>query len=372
MEKEILFTFNLTYYNGSEVDTEQNKSFHIFSGILSFMCTIPNLISIIIILFKKNVNSFYKRIQIILCISYIGIEIKYYPIIINIDKIYKIFYFIQFSVSYTFLVLSNYYQFIHSYIAYKLFTSPNDLSTKCNIFFIYFFPLILLIFSIILVVFNYKLTLYFDFIAYPNHLDENRIYDIVAKIFGVCRIGFFLLNIIYIFKLLRKIKQVLTFTINIDKKFANKKYKIYKNKLIWYIIAMVFVMHPYLLKKPIAAYLDLEDKEDILHNYPFSYYYHGIEILSGLIYWYIYIYNKNIIRRILIVFCCKKERDYLNEFIEEKKMYEESVKTILSAEQTFDMSTYNISSNITSINKTEQKNDVDDFKVESLIDDETL
>ena len=232
--------------------------------------------------------------------------------------------------------------------------------------------MILLIFSIILVVFNYKLTLYFDFIAYPNHLDENRIYDIVAKIFGVCRIGFFLLNIIYIFKLLRKIKQVLTFTINIDKKFANKKYKIYKNKLIWYIIAMVFVMHPYLLKKPIAAYLDLEDKEDILHNYPFSYYYHGIEILSGLIYWYIYIYNKNIIRRILIVFCCKKERDYLNEFIEEKKMYEESVKTILSAEQTFDMSTYNISSNITSINKTEQKNDVDDFKVESLIDDETL
>ena len=375
MKYDVFLELNLTYYKRNETDNEQdnnNKLFQMFSGILSIICTIPNLISIIIILFKKNVNTLYKIIQIKLCISFIGIEMKYYPIIIN-DEIYKIYYFFQNSISYSFLILSNYYQFIHSYIAYKLFTSPDDLSKKINKCFIYIFPLMLLIFLNIIVLFYYKLIVYFGFIAYPDYLDKEYelLYRIVEIISVFCRMAFFTLNIIFIVKLLKKIKLMLKKSVNIDKTFPLEKYKIYKKKLILYIISMLFIIHPYLLRYLFAAYYKFKYKNEVFQNYSFSYYFHGIEILSGLIYWLIYIYNKNLVRRILILFCCKKEEDYLNKFIEEKKIYEENVQNIFYGDKAPNRSEYNIASNVASYN-TEEYN-IDDFKVESLNDDdETL
>ena len=110
----------------------------------------------------------------------------------------------------------------------------------------------------------------------------------------------------------------------IDYKFAKAKYKIYRNKLILYLVSMIIVILPYILRFVVEKYCHLQ-KGEALKNYIFSYYFHGTESLSGLIYWFIYIYNKFLFKRFLILFHCKKEADYFNEFAEEKKIYEESV-----------------------------------------------
>jgi hypothetical protein len=128
---------------------------------------------------------------------------------------------------------------------------------------------------------------------------------------------------------LKKINQVISQANNIDNNFTNKKFYVYKNKLIWYIIGMIIIMHPYLLRYPVEYFNNLSPGE-ALHNYKFSIYFHGVESLSGLIYWIIYIYNKLLIRRFMIIFCCKKEEEYTYEFIEEKLIYEQSAEEIIS------------------------------------------
>ena len=159
-------------------------------------------------------------------------------------------------------------------------------------------------------------------------------------------------------------------TIAIDIQFAKKKYKIYKRKLKLYIGGMLFVLHPYLVRY-IWKYFDIE--QELLNNDIFSYYYHGIESISALIFWLTYIFNRNLIRRFLIMFCCKKESDYLNEFIEEKKIYEESVKTILTsnANQSYNLSLLNTSSNLCENKNNNSKNEIIDIITDSL-EDETL
>ena len=92
---------------------------------------------------------------------------------------------------------------------------------------------------------------------------------------------------------------------------------------------MGIVMHPFLLRVPVEKYSHLK-KGMALQNYTFSFYFHGIECLSGLIYWIIYVYSKNLIRRFIILFCHKREEEYLYAFIEEKKLYEENSVEILN------------------------------------------
>ena len=135
----------------------------------------------------------------------------------------------------------------------------------------------------------------------------------------VLRLIFFFTNIIYLKKLLNEIKKVLIMVDKIDLKFAKEKYKIYRKKLILYFFTMIIVIHPYIIR----LIKEVRKKEDAISHFYFSLYFHGIEGLSGLIYWFIYIYNKFLIKRFLILFHCKREVEYFNEFIEEKKIYEE-------------------------------------------------
>ena len=358
MENNYNLKINITkFYN--RTDDGKILAINFFFGIFSLITTLLSIISIFIIIFQKGKKNIRQKIQIMLCFSFIGIEIRFYPIYWENE----LYFYILNCISLSFIVLSNYFQFIYSYIAYKLFISPDDLSSKYNKFIIYFFPLILFIFLIIIMTIrDTNLELYFSFIVFLK-----RSYNSII-IFGVCRLSFFVLNIIYIGKLLKRIKYISINSISIDKKFAETKYSIYKDILIKYIIGMSIVAIPYMLKDIMEHFYP--EKDPLNNNNFFAFFFFGIECLSGLIYWIIYIYNKNLLRRFLIIFCCKNESNYVDNFIEEKKYYEESAKMILTASTCTDMTM------LTSVNEEEYKKefkvDSQENVVESLTDDETL
>ena len=123
------YSFSLKINRANETTVEKNFKFEMFITIFSIISAIPNIISIFIICFQKE-KKLRQKIQIMLCISFIGIEIRFFPIISN-DTYYKV----RYSIGYSFIVISNYYQLIYSYIAYKLFGSANDLSKINNYIF---------------------------------------------------------------------------------------------------------------------------------------------------------------------------------------------------------------------------------------------
>ena len=73
----------------------------------------------------------------------------------------------------------------------------------------------------------------------------------------------------------------------------------------------------------------------------------------------------------LIVFCFKKESDYINDFIEEKRIYEDSVKSIITSSQTIDLSSLTSSINEEE-NKKQIKEEPEEHIPESFTEDETL
>ena len=306
--KLIITKDNFTSYDNKE-------KFQIYSGVLFTISTIPIFMSIIIIIFQKGKMKLQKYIQLMLCFTFLGIELKYLPLKIHLD----LYYYFQNGISYACIIIATYFQLIYSVIAYKLFTCPDDLSKPYNIFFIYIFPIILFIFLVMCANFNLNLVLYYDFLAYSKDNYKPTRHELPKKIMDVLRLIFFFTNIIYLKKLLNEIKKVLIMVDKIDLKFAKEKYKIYRKKLILYFFTMIIVIHPYIIR----LIKEVRKKEDAISHFYFSLYFHGIEGLSGLIYWFIYIYNKFLIKRFLILFHCKREVEYFNEFIEEKKIYEE-------------------------------------------------
>ena len=359
-----LIFLNISEYKNTT--SEQNTKFQIYSGILSTISIIPNFITILIFAFQKGKLNLQERIQLILCIWFIGIEIRFIPIKGN-NK----YFFFQSCVSFSSIIIATYYQFIYSYIAYKLFTSPKDLLTKSSKFFIYFFPFILFFILSCFINFFSNLTLYFEFIAYPENPESGITNQLSKRVSHVFRITFFLLNCFYIIKLLKKINHVLKGVNNINNNFTNKKFYIYKNKLIWYILGMLIVMHPYLLRYPVEHFNNLNSGE-ALHNYIFSIYFHGFESLSGLIYWIIYIFNKLLIKRFMINLCCTIEEDYTNEFIEEKIIHELSAEEIQSEKSNkyMSMSLLSFDNNEKEVEPRESLGN--SSKEESFIDDENL
>ena len=363
MENYYKFYVNITEYNGN-FSKLQIHVFESFSSICSLTITLINLISIVIICFQKGKFNIIRKIQLFLCITFIGIEIRFYPIRWNNQN----FYIIQNGACFSFIIISNYYQYIYSFIAYKLFTAPDDLLSKYSIFKIYYFPFILLI------IINFFLNtdgLKFIF-KFRSYSDLSYISKVLL---GIFRAIFFILNIVYICLLMKKIKKISNIAIPVDKTFAQKKYAIYKSVLTWYIIGMFIVVMPYILLYSFQFFMksknEKENEKLLLKNYYFSFFFLGIECMSGFIYWVIYIYNRNLIRRLLILFCCKHESEYLNDFIEEKRIYEESVKGILTTTQTIDLSALTSSINEEE-NKKQIKESPQEHYIESLTDDETL
>ena len=361
MEKN---NINKTFCN--TITPSEELEFQIYCGCLSILSTIPNIISIITILFLKEKKSLQKQIQLLLCFSFIGIEIRFYPII-GVNKQY---YILQNSISYSFIIIANYYQFIHSFIAYKLFTSPEKLYKGCIILFIYVLPFLLFLVLFFFINHNFDLIIYFNFIAYEN--DPNSQIQYSKIISGILRSLFFILNIFYIIKLKNQIRNLIKITKSIDIKFAKNKFIIYKKKLIQYIIVMIFVAHPYLIRYIILKFFNVSnDPNNLLCDYIFAHYFHGVECISALLFWSVYIYHKNFLGRFLIIFCCKKESEFLNDFLEEKKYYEESAKSILISNQDPNISMLNIANDIND-KKIYPKNEANEVIAESLTEDETL
>ena len=352
---------NINITNFTNTSYGQNLEFQIYCGILSIISTLPNIISIITILFLKEKKSLQKQIQLLLCFSFMGIEIRFYPILCD-NNMYYIF---QNSFSYSFIIISNYYQFIHSYIAYKLFTSPEQLSKCFIMLLIYIFPFLLFLSLFFIIKQNFNLIIYFNFIAYASN-NNNKYLKIIS---GILRSLFFVLNIFYIIKLKNQIRNLIKVTKSIDIKFANTKFIIYKKKLIQYIIIMLLVIHPYIFRY-IWRFFDKSEK--LLENYIFAHYFHGVECLSALAFWSAYIYHKNFIGRFLIVFCCKKESEFLNDFLEEKRYYENSAKSIFISNKSANISMLNISNDINGEKKIYSKNEINEAIAESLTEDETL
>ena len=371
--KKYSFLQNVDIY--SNTTSKENLAFQIYSGILFTISTIPNLISIIVIIFQKGKMKLHKYIQLMLCFSFLGIEIRFLPL--KKDKINSdLYYYFQNGISYSCIIISTYYQLIYSVIAYKLFTSPDDLSKKYNIFFIYIFPIILFFLFGFFVNLNSHLLLYYEFLAYPEDANKNNIkHELSKKVSDLSRLIFFILNVIYSKKLLNEIKKILLTANKIDYNYAKIKYKTYKNKLILYFLAMIVVIHPYILRFVVESYCSNLDKGEALKNYTFSYYFHGIESFSGFLYWFIFIYNKFLLKRFLILFHCKKESEYFNEFIEEKKIYEES-QNKFSSEISSTNNIPIINESFISENKTDaytfsneikpSNNNTDNFKAEQL------
>ena len=360
---KIIKLYNITKYeNNTEI---QNTAFQIYSGILSVICIIPNLISIIIIIFQKRKKNHQQFIELMLCISFIGIEIRFFPIIDSSNT----YYFFQASISFAFIIIATYYQFIYSFIAYKLFISPEDLSKKIIKFFIYIFPFILFLFLILFIYLFSNLTLYFNFLAYPENPESGITHQLSKRVSHVFRITFFLLNFIYVRILKKRIYQVLKEANNININFTNKKFNVYRKRCFWYTMGMIIVMHPYLFRVPVELYNNYE-YGDSLHNYIFSLYFHGFESLSGLIYWFIYIFNKNLVRKFLILFCGKNENDYKNEFIEEQKLNEDSIKDLINDSTTCNNSFYE--EFISFDNKTITNDNLNETKTETIYNDENL
>ena len=353
---------NINITNFTNTSYGQNLEFQIYCGCLSILSTLPNIISIITILFLKEKKGLQKQIQLLLCFSFIGIEIRFYPIICNYDK----YYILQNSFCYSFIIISNYYQFIHSYIAYKLFTSPEQLSKCFIMLLIYIFPLLLFLALFFIIKQNFNLYIYFNFIAYPSN-DNKKYLKIIS---GILRSLFFILNIFFIIKLKNQIRNLIKVTKSIDIKFARNKFIIYNKKLIQYIIIMILVIHPYIFR---YTWRFFDKSEKLLENYIFAHYFHGVECLSALAFWSVYIYHKNFIGRFLVVFCCKKESEFLNEFLEEKKYYENSAKSIfISNNKSSNISMLNISNDISGDKKIFSKNEINEAIAESLTEDETL
>ena len=195
-------------------------TFQIYCGILSAIYIILNLISIIIIFFscqKVKIN-IQQRIQLMLCITFIGIEIRF----ISIIRFNERYYYFLADISFSFIILATYYQFIYSFIAYTLFTTPKDFSKIYNLFFIYIFPFILFVFLVIFVNMHSDLKFYFKLIAYPEDSEIGPTQQISKRVSHFCRIIFFFLNILYIILLLIKIHQVITMEHN-NHKYTKKK-----------------------------------------------------------------------------------------------------------------------------------------------------
>ena len=101
MENFYYFLSNETSTNETSSNdiSKEEKDFKLYFGILSIISSIPNLISLIIILFLNKKKNLQQIIQLLLCFSFIGIEIRFYPIILENDNKnnYKYMYIISFG-----------------------------------------------------------------------------------------------------------------------------------------------------------------------------------------------------------------------------------------------------------------------------------
>ena len=271
--------------------------------IAAFLSSIPPFITILIFIIqnKQFPMTLQHKIQIMMCISFLGLEASFFfPRITDEDIILC---GIQGTISFSFFVINCCWQFIHSYIAYKLFTNPLILS-KCSYkFLLLYFPWIVLIILGAYIFYYSDLRIFYGLMVFPK--------DIISKILANFLIFFFFIaNIITTIKLLIKVKK----TLNQANKtaFHKEKYCMYRKKLLCYIFGMILTYHPCIIMG--LGIVIYGKNPDWLDSFPFSLHYYLVEALSGFINWHIYVCNKKLWKRFLIMMCLlNKEYEYIED-----------------------------------------------------------
>ena len=278
--------------------------------IAAFICSIPPFITILIFIIqnKKIPMTLQRKIQIMMCISFLGLEASFFFPPITEEDI--ILCSIQGTISFSFFVINCCWQFIHSYIAYKLFLEPIALSKCLYKFLLLCFPWIVLLILGLYIFFFSDLRIFYGLMVFPN--------DIISKfISNVSIFSFFIANICATIELLFKIKQTLNPVNNTS--FNTKKYYTYRKKLLSYILGMIITYHACIIMG--VAKIICGEEPAWIYSFPFSLHYYLIEAASGLIYWYIYVCNAKLWKRFLIMIHLSNEEEKNNI---ESKNYNEN------------------------------------------------
>lgn len=288
--------FGSLYFFDSELTKKEIIIFTLICKIIALLCSIPNLISIVVMLTQKDILKFQQRIQIMMCISFIGIESSFlFPFITEDEK--KWLPRLQSSLSSSFSITILYLQVMYAYSAYKSFTSPQDLNKLFSKILIFVCPFVLFIFFGLYIFIQSNIMIFFNFIVFPY--DKITLYFYKALILIL-----FLVIVLFTLLLLSKIKKVLL--LNGNTRYTKKKYFIYRKKLSGYIIGSIIVYHPLLVHEIICFFI-----RGCVWNLYFLIYFFGMKILSGIFYWYIYIYNKNLMKSFLDLFHRTNTKNYI-------------------------------------------------------------
>ena len=298
-----------TIENYTEINDLNENDFYylrLIGRILAVICNIPCFLSIFVFLFQDTKLKLGQIIQLRLCITIVLYEAShYFPISIE----YQWLCYFQCIIFFGIEIIICYLALIYTYISLIIFIRPYSLSSKCNKFFIYFSPSLLYIGIIFYIL--YKLTLfnYYQFTVYPK-LEENE-----TKLLNILELIFLIINIINNIILVQKIKSFIKKLSNIDH-YAKEKLCFFKKKLYLniFLIFAVFTL-PFGILTLIKNFFT---------KFEYLLFLFGNKALLGVVFWFIYIYNKIFWHKFLILIRIEKKEKYKEKFEEEEKVLEYS------------------------------------------------
>lgn len=307
------------------LEEEESQKLRIICRIFAVLCNIPCLISICVFIFQKSKLNLGQKIQFIICILIALYEGSHY---IPISSEYQWYCYFQCIISFGNQIIISYLIMIYSYIALIVFINPNSLKSKFNIFFIYFSTPILFFAIVFYLLFIPDLKIFFGFTVYPD--DDNYITRLMSYFLVFI---FLLINVVNNIILIYKIKNFIKKLANVDY-FAKEKLRVFKRKLIFNIIGLLIIHNT--LPVGILTSFKIISGDVFFHFSYFLYLYLNHAIL-GLVYWFMYIFNKNLWKKFLILIKIEKNENYEEEFSKEAKILEYSEEQSITADQTINI-----------------------------------
>ena len=307
------------------LNDNESEKLRLICRILAIICNIPCFLSIFVFIFQDSPLKLSQKIQLRLCIAIVLYEASHY---LPVSTKYQGLCYFQCIISFGIQVVISYLTMIYSYIAIILFTKPYIINSRFNKFFIHFSPYLLFIGIILYILKVPKLYIFFQFSVYPDDKDPSRPLNYILLLI------FLLINVLNNILLIKKIKHFIRRLSNVDN-FANEKLHIFKKKLIWNIIVMIFVFH-YNLPVGILTYFNLVSGDYFFHFGYMLYIYINQAILE-IVFWFIYIYNKNFWNKFLILIRIEKKEKFEQKFQEEEKILEYNIDESMRNNETINI-----------------------------------
>lgn len=292
------------------LNENDSHKLRIICRILAIICNIPCFLSIFVFLLQDTKLKLGQKIQLRLCITIVLYEASHY---FPVSKDYQWLCYFQCIISFGIQVIISYLAMIYTYIALIMFIKPNIINSKFNKFFINISPGLFFIGIIFYILYVPKLFIYFHFTVYPDDEDKSRLLN-------YCLIFiFFIINIFNNILLVYKIRSFIKKLSNIDY-YAKEKLCFFIKKLVFNILGMIFVFHFIL---PVGILVSLKRVEgSYFFNFESILYLYINKAILGIVFWLIYIYNRNLWHKFLILIKIEKKEKYQEKFEEEEKMIE--------------------------------------------------